>query len=99
MNKVEIYFPDNYFQSDYKCLEIFLIMTAFMGCLFILRLITQPAFTCSKLIVKTLKVWKRSKSTTKTPKRRHWRRSGVFIVKFEHISHLLLVFLLLILNM
>ena len=28
-----------------------------------------------------------------------WRRSGVFIVNFEHISHLALVFLLLILNM
>ena len=27
------------------------------------------------------------------------RRSGVFIVKFEHISHLALVFLLLTLNM
>ena len=25
----------------------------------------------------------------------HWRRSGVFIVNFEHISHLVLVFLLL----
>ena len=30
---------------------------------------------------------------------RHWRRSGVFIVNFEHISHLFLVFLLLTLNM
>ena len=30
---------------------------------------------------------------------RHWRRSGVFIVNFEHISHLVLVFLLLTLNM
>ena len=29
---------------------------------------------------------------------RHWRRSGVFIVSFEHISDLVLVFLLLILN-
>ena len=28
-----------------------------------------------------------------------WRRSGVFIVNFEHISHLALVFLLLTLNM
>ena len=28
-----------------------------------------------------------------------WRRSGVFIVNFEHISHLVLVFLLLTLNM
>ena len=27
------------------------------------------------------------------------RRSGVFIANFEHISHLVLVFLLLILNM
>ena len=37
--------------------------------------ISQPAFTCSKL-------------TIKTPKRRQWRRVGVFIVAFEHISHL-----------
>ena len=29
----------------------------------------------------------------------HWRRSGVFIVNFIHISHLVLVFLLLTLNM
>ena len=28
-----------------------------------------------------------------------WRRSGVFIVNFEHISYLILVFLLLTLNM
>ena len=28
-----------------------------------------------------------------TPEQRHWRRSGVFIVNFEHISHL--VYLLL----
>ena len=35
----------------------------------------------------------------KTPKRRHCRRTGVFIVNFEHISHLVLVFLLLSLNM
>ena len=27
-----------------------------------------------------------------------WRRSGVFIVNFEHISHVFLVFLLLTLN-
>ena len=40
---------------------------------------------CSKLIIKT-------------PERRHWRRSSVFIVNFEHISHLVLVFLLLTLS-
>ena len=39
-----------------------------------------------------------SKSTIKTPERRYWRCSGVFIVKFEHISHLVLVFLLLTLS-
>ena len=36
-----------------------------------------------------------SKLTIKIPERHHWRRSGNFIVNFEHISHLVLVFLLL----
>ena len=36
-----------------------------------------------------------SKLTIKTPDRCQWCRSGVFIVNFEHISHLVLVFLLL----
>ena len=40
-----------------------------------------------------------SKSTIETPERRHWHCSGVFSVNFEHISHLVLVFLLLTLNM
>ena len=30
-----------------------------------------------------------SKLAIKTPERHQWRRSGVFIVNFEHISHLL----------
>ena len=34
----------------------------------------------------------------KTPERRHWRRSGVFIVNFEHVSPIFLMFILLILN-
>ena len=34
----------------------------------------------------------------KTLERRQRRRSGIFIVNFKHISQLLLVFLLLILN-
>ena len=29
-----------------------------------------------------------SKLTINIPEQRHWRRSGIFIVKFEHISHL-----------
>ena len=36
-----------------------------------------------------------SKLTIKTPERQHWCRSVVFIVNFEHISHLVLAFLLL----
>ena len=39
-----------------------------------------------------------SKLTIKTPERRHWRSSDVFIVNFEHITHLVLVFLLLTLS-
>ena len=39
-----------------------------------------------------------SQLTIKTPDRRHWRRSDVFIVKFENISQLDLVFPWLTLN-
>ena len=39
-----------------------------------------------------------SKLTLKTLKQRHWRRSGVFIVKSEQISHIVLVFPSLTLN-
>ena len=61
---------------------------------------TQPAFTCSKLTIETLEQnVKYVQLTRKTLERRQWRRSGVFLVNFEHISHLALVFLLLTLNM
>ena len=40
-----------------------------------------------------------SKLTINIPQRRQWRRSGIFIVNFEQISHLALVFLLLTLSM
>ena len=39
-----------------------------------------------------------SKLTIKTPERRQWRHSGIFIVNFEHISHFVLVIPLLTLN-
>ena len=39
-----------------------------------------------------------SKLTIKTPERLQCRRSSVFILNFEHISHIVLVFLLLTLN-
>ena len=39
-----------------------------------------------------------SKLTMKTPEWRHCRRSSIFSFNFEHISHLVLEFLLLALN-
>ena len=39
-----------------------------------------------------------SKLLINTPERRHWRRFGVFILNFEYISHLVLVFKLLTLR-
>ena len=69
-------------------------------CLFLLKISymtylessPQPAFTCAKLTIETPEqgveyVYCNS------------RRSGGFIVNFEHISHLFLVFLFLTLNM
>ena len=53
-------------------------------------IVSQPAFTCSKLTIETLELG---------VKYVQWRCSGIFIVNFEHISYLVLVFLLLTLNM
>ena len=49
-------------------------------------------------LVRRRRSQRRILNSLKTPKRRHWHRSGVCIVKFELISHLFLVFLLLALN-
>ena len=38
------------------------------------------------------------KVNNKNTRQRQWRRSGVFVVNLEHISHLALVFLLLTLK-
>ena len=40
-----------------------------------------------------------SKLTIKTPERSHWCRSNVFIVNFEYISQVVIVFLLVTLKM
>ena len=59
----------------------------------------QITFICSKLAIEALeKGVKYIQSKIKAPERRQWRRSGVFIVNFEHISHLFLVIILLTLN-
>ena len=60
--------------------------------------ITLPAITCSKLTIETLEQGEIcSKLTIKIPERRR-RRPGIFIVNFEYILHLVLVFLLLTLS-
>ena len=51
---------------------------------------SQLAFICSKPTKRNPR--KRSARWSKlTPKRRHWRCSGVFIVNFDHISRLFIV--------
>ena len=54
--------------------------------------------TCSKAAVSPVGIYLCSRLTIKIPERCHWCRSGIFI-NFEHISHLVLLFLLLTLNM
>ena len=53
-------------------------------------MLTQPAFTCSKLTIETPEQRCEicSKLTIKPPKRRHLRPFGGFIVNFEHTSRL-----------
>ena len=53
----------------------------------IVSVTSQPVIKCSKLTLETLEQGVK-----------YWRRSGIFIVNFEHISHLALVFLLLTLS-
>ena len=50
---------------------------------------TKGLIVCSKLTIETVE---------HGVKYDQWRHSGVFIVSFEHISHLVLMFLLLTLS-
>ena len=61
---------------------------------------SQLKLTCSKSTIETIEKGVKicSELTIKIPERRHLHRSGVFIINFEHISHLFLVFLLLTLS-
>ena len=61
---------------------------------------SQQAFTCSKSTIETVhERAKYAKLTIKRSERDQLRLSGVFIVNFEYISHLALVFLLFSLSM
>ena len=59
------------------------------------KALPQPTITCSKLIIKTLE---RCEICSKLTIKTQWRRSGVFIVNLENISHFALGFLLLTLG-
>ena len=59
-----------------------------------LDILSQPAILCSKLTIETLEQGMKYVPNTS----RQWRHSGIFIVNFEHISHLVLVFLFLTLS-
>ena len=95
-NETKITKPFSYFPLPLKIATA--LLSAFQGNWLIST--TQQTITCSKLTIGTLeKIDMRSKFTIKTPERSQWSRSGVFIVNFEHISHLFLVFLLWTLSM
>ena len=62
-----------------------------------IKSVARPAIACSKLNDKNTRTSCEicSNLTIKTLERRHWCRSGVFIVNFEHILDLALMLLLL----
>ena len=58
---------------------------------------TRRIFTCSRLVIETLEQCVKSVQSSKWPHwheniKKHWWRSDVFIVNFEQIPHLFLVF-------
>ena len=59
---------------------------------------TPLAFTCSKSTIETLVIKTKNDVIDCVLFSRQWRRFGVFIVNFEHISHPALMCLLLTLN-
>ena len=65
------------------------IVRRFPACIYLLKVNNRNTRTRCEIC---------SKLTVNTPWRSHWRPSGVFIVNFEHISHLVLVFRLLTLS-
>ena len=92
------YVPSRFFLFDAMVLQSFCNFSRWLieggsilpACIFLLKVNNRNTRTrCEKS----------SKLAIKTPERLQWRHSGVFIVNFEHILHLFLVFLLITLNM
>ena len=70
--------------------KLFLYENLYPVCIYLLKVNNRNTRTRCEIC---------SKLTIRTPERRQLRHSGVFIVNFEHISHLVLVFQLLTFNM
>ena len=84
--QVHIYWVTQNFSINFSCRR-FTLNSAGIYLLWVSNRNTRTRCeTCSEL-------------TIKTPEWRQWHRFNAFIVNFEHISHLFLVFLLLTLNM
>ena len=96
---LELIFKKLFSRNSYIYSELFLSTSLFCCCFNLVESAFRLSFPVGIYLVKVNNRNTRirceicSKSTIKTPER--WHRSGVFIVKFEHISHLVLVFLLL----
>ena len=75
-----------------KCLFYQLTSSIYEQCTLIYQS-TQPVFTCFSSTIKTRIMCKIcSKLAIETLEQRQWRHSGIFIVIFEQISHIALVF-------
>ena len=61
----------------------------------VIQILSQQDTYPAKIYLFKINMFKVNNKDTSTTS---WRRSGVFILNFEHISHLFLVFLLLTLN-
>ena len=89
------WFTGNTAQKTTTSVKILYILCKVTYAQYPIAISSQSAFACSKLTIETLEQTCEicSKLTIKTSKRRQcqwrqWRRFGVFIVKFDHISHL-----------
>ena len=74
---------------SYSSPLIFFVFFAFPAGIYLLKINSRDRTMCEICL----------KLTIKAPGKRHWRHSSIFVVNFEFISLLVLVFLLLTLNM
>ena len=83
-----------------QLIELFVSTTSIKTLKECIECIKRKIDTCSKLTIETPEQSEIcSKLTIKTPERHHWHCFDVLIVNFQHISHLALMFLMLVLKM